>query len=307
MDVNVLYMGSSDFSVPALNALNNAYRVSAVVTQPDKPVGRGKKLDSPVVKNVADKLGIQVFQPDKLIREDLIDILKKYQVELIVVAAYGKILPGWLLEYPKYGAINVHASLLPKYRGASPIQSAILNGELITGITIMKVDEGLDTGDILNQKSLVVDQHDTAGTLSEKLANIGAQLLIDTIGDFVAGKLVPKKQNPEEATKTRLIKKEDGELDLNSPAEQLERKIRAFNPWPICFIKWGSNNLRIFEAEITNEKLNPFERGVSNKFPMIGTATNALILKTVQPAGKNIMDGKSFLNGTGDWLKTDEV
>ena len=109
MDVNVLYMGSSDFSVPALNALNNAYRVSAVVTQPDKPVGRGKKLDSPVVKNVADKLGIQVFQPDKLIREDLIDILKKYQVELIVVAAYGKILPGWLLEYPKYGAINVHA------------------------------------------------------------------------------------------------------------------------------------------------------------------------------------------------------
>ena len=206
MDVNVLYMGSSDFSVPALNALNNAYRVSAVVTQPDKPVGRGKKLDSPVVKNVADKLGIQVFQPDKLIREDLIDILKKYQVELIVVAAYGKILPGWLLEYPKFGAINVHASLLPKYRGASPIQSAILNGELITGITIMKVDEGLDTGDILNQKSLVVDQHDTAGTLNE-IGKYWRSTLIDTIGDFVAGKLVPKKQNPEEATKTRLIKK----------------------------------------------------------------------------------------------------
>lgn len=307
MNVNVLYMGSSDFSVPALNALNNEYRVRAVVTQPDKPVGRGKKLDSPIVKNVAEKLGIQILQPNKLVREDLIDILKINQIELIVVAAYGKLLPGWLLEFPKFGAINVHASLLPKYRGASPIQSAILNGDPITGITIMKIDEGLDTGDILNQKSLEVGQHDTAGTLSEKLANIGAQLLIDTIGDLIAGKVVPKKQKPEKATITRLIKKEDGELDLNYPAEELERKIRAFNPWPICFVKWGSDNLRIFEADITNEKLNPFERGVSKKFPIIGTATNALILKTVQPAGKNKMDGKSFLNGTSGWLIKDEV
>ena len=305
MNVNILFMGSSEFSAPVLIALFKSYGLKSVVTQPDKPTGRGKRLDSPVVKSIALGLGIPVFQPKKLIREDLIGILKEFQIELIVVAAYGKILPGWLLDCPKFGAINVHGSLLPKYRGASPIQTAILNGDPCTGVTIMKVDEGLDTGDILSQKSMKINPQETAGSLSERMAKLGAQLLVDTIKDYVSGDVIPKKQNSEEATKTKLITKEDGELDLHQPADYLERKIRAFNPWPVCFVKFDKNYLRIYEAEIAVEKLDPFQRGESKKYPIIGTATNALILKTVQPAGRKIMDGRSFLNGTNHWLVSD--
>jgi methionyl-tRNA formyltransferase len=304
MDVNILFMGSSDFSVPMINALFQSCGVKSVVTQPDKPAGRGKRIESPVVKRIAEELGIPVYQPNKLIREDILAILNKHRIDLIVVAAYGKILPAWLLDHPKYGAINVHASLLPKYRGASPIQAAILNGDQTTGVTIMKMDVGLDTGDILGWKKMKIEPNETAGSLSFKLAKQGAQLLVDTINDFILGRLTPKKQKSEDATFTRLIKKEDGELDLQLKAVDLERKIRAYNPWPVCYIKCESGPLRIFEAEISAEKLAPFQRGVLNRYPVIGTATTALLLKSVQPAGKKIMDGKSFLNGTKEWLGT---
>lgn len=303
MDPRVLFFGSSEFSVPILRQLCTASRTKAVITQPDKPSGRGKKLEAPVVKNVSEQLGLQVYQPKKLIREEIIQILDDHGIDLIVVAAYGKILPAWLLDHPKYGALNVHASLLPRWRGASPIQAAIMNGDKKTGVTIMKMDEGLDTGDILTQDSLIISKDDTAASLSEKLANIGASLLNKTIEDFINGKITPQKQNSKEATLTRLIRKDDGALNFDEPAERLERKIRAYNPWPICFLKWDSEYLRIYEAEISSEiYLYPNQRGEINKYPCMGTATNALILKIVQPSGKAKMDGRSFLNGAKNWL-----
>lgn len=303
MDLRILFMGSSEFSVPILRKLYAESWIQAVITQPDKPTGRGKKLEAPVVKNVAETLHLPVFQPRKLVKEELIRIFDDHGIDLIVVAAYGKILPAWMLEYPKYGALNVHASLLPRWRGASPIQAAILHGDQTTGVTIMKIDEGLDTGDILSQESLQISRDDTAASLSEKLAKIGAILLGNTIKDFIDDKIIPREQNPEETTMTRLIKKEDGRLDLQKPAEILEREIRAYNPWPICFYEWDSEYLRIYETEISSEiSLKPFQHDVINKYPCVGTGTKALLLKVVQPSGKARMDGRSFLNGAKNWL-----
>lgn len=303
MDPRILFMGSSEFSVPVLNQLHAKSWVHAVITQPDKPAGRGKKLEAPAVKYAADGLHLPVYQLEKLIKEEVIKILEDHIIDLLVVAAYGKILPVWMLEYPNYGALNVHASLLPRWRGASPIQAAIIHNDQITGVTIMKMDEGLDTGDILSQEPLLISTDDTAGSLSEKLAKVGANLLIKTIEEYVDDKINPQKQNPEEATITRLIRKEDGKLDFKEPAEILESKIRAYNPWPICFLEWDSEYLRIFEAEISSEiSLKPFKRDVINKYPCIGTGTKALILNVVQPAGKARMDGRSFVNGEKKWL-----
>jgi methionyl-tRNA formyltransferase len=303
MDPCILFMGSSKFSVPVLYQLHAKSWVHAVITQPDKPTGRGKKLESPAVKHAAEALHLPVVQPVKLIKEEVIRILDVHNIDLLIVAAYGKILPVWMLEYPKFGALNVHASLLPRWRGASPIQAAILHDDQKTGVTIMKIDEGVDTGDILSQEHLQISTGDTAGSLSEKLANIGASLLIKTIEEFIDGKIIPRKQNPEEATISRLIRKEDGKLDFQEPAEILERKIRAFNPWPIGFFEWDSEYLRIYEAEISSEiSLKPFQRDVVNKYPCVGTGTKALILKVVQPSGKAMMDGRSFLNGAKNWI-----
>jgi len=303
MEPHILFMGSSEFSVPILNELSKEGWTQSVITQTDKPTGRGKKLDSPVVKNVAELLHLPIYQPGKLLQHEMIEILNAYAIDLIVVAAYGKILPSWLLEYPKFGALNVHASLLPRWRGASPIQAAILHGDQHTGVTIMKMNEGLDTGDILSQESLDISKNDTAGSLSEKLSNVGAKLLVETIGDYVEDKIIPQKQDQKNVTITSLIRKEDGMLDFLETAEVLERKIRAYNPWPVCFFEWDSGPLRVYEAEITSEiLLSPNQRGVLNKFPCVGTGTMPLVLKSVQPAGKPRMDGRSFLNGAKNWV-----
>jgi len=303
MDPRILFMGSSEFSVPVLEHLYKESWIQAVITQPDKPAGRGKKLESPPVKNVAESLHLPLYQPGKLVQEEIAKILDYHTIDLIIVAAYGKILPTWMLDYPGYGALNVHASLLPRWRGASPIQAAILHGDYTTGVTIMRIDEGLDTGDILTQETLEISQDDTAASLSEKLASIGAKLLKKTIKEFLDGEIIPQKQNSEEATITRLIRKEDGRLDFQETAKILERKIRAYNPWPICFYEWDSERLRIYGAEISSEtSLKPNQRGVINKYPCVGTSTEPLILKTVQPPGKARMDGRSFLNGAKNWL-----
>ncbi|MBM3137501.1 MAG: methionyl-tRNA formyltransferase [Chloroflexi bacterium] len=303
MHPQVLFMGSSEFSVPILKQLNAENWINAVITQPDKPTGRGKKLESPVVKNTAALLRLPIYQPGKMSREEISSILDNHDIDLIVVAAYGKILPVWMLDYPKFGALNVHASLLPRWRGASPIQAAILHGDPYTGVTIMIMDEGLDTGDILSQESLTVSTGETAESLSEKLAHLGAKLLSQTIVRFIEGKIIPQKQNPEEATMTQMIRKEDGRLNFQEPAEILERKIRAYNPWPICFFDWDSETLRIYEAEVTSEiSLQPYERGVIKKYPCVGTGTDSLLLRSVQPPGRSKMDGRSFLNGAKNWL-----
>ena len=295
-------MGSSDFSIPILDALLQNFSVPVVITQPDKPTGRGKKIKPPKIKLFAEEKGLSVYQPPKLIQEEMDMILDRYHIDLIVVADYGKILQPWLLNCPKFGAINVHASLLPKWRGPSPIQAVILQGEDETGVTIMKMDEGLDTGDILSQRSIKVACDDTAETLSKKLSVMGGFLLVETINKYVRNEIKPIPQDSKQATMTKLIKKEDALLDFYQPAEIIERKIRAYNPWPICYFYWDSGYLRVHKAEISEDKiLQPGERGIINKYPCIGTSTKAIILKTVQPAGKKIMDGMDFLNGAKNW------
>ncbi|HUV15454.1 MAG TPA: methionyl-tRNA formyltransferase [Pelolinea sp.] len=303
MTINILFMGSPDYSVPILKSLNKEYNVRAVFTQPDKPSGRGKRIQAPIIKNFAESIGIPVYQPKKLLFEDFQPIMKSQRIDIVIVAAYGKILPKWLLEYPKYGALNVHASLLPRWRGASPIQAAILNGDQETGVTIMKMNEGIDTGDILIQKPEIVSVSETSDSLGKKLANLGANLIVETIELYIKGEIEPRKQDDEQATYTRQIKKADGRLDFHLSANTLERQVRAYNPWPICFLEWDSEVLKVYGAGIsdTSEYL-PNQRGVIEKYPCIGTSTHPLILRDVQSAGKNRMDGKAFLNGARNWL-----
>lgn len=302
MKPNILFMGSSEYSLQILNHLAIKFPIAIVATQPDKPVGRGKKIKPPPVKVGADELNIPVTQPKKLNNEQFWETLKLFEIDLIIVAAYGKILPKKLLDYPKFGCLNVHASLLPRWRGASPIQASILNGDQQTGVTIIKMDEGIDTGPILGKRAIDIDTGETSETLALKLSKIGSELLIDTLPGYLEGEIQPQPQNEQGALYAGLIMKEDGLLDFNQPAEFLEKKIRAYNPWPICFMEWEKELLRVYKAELSNEKqLNQFQHGIYNKYPCVGTSTNDLILLEVQPSGKKRIDGKSFLNGARNW------
>ena len=295
-------MGSSEYSLIILKNLISRFPVALITTQPDKPIGRGKNIEPALLKVFAEQIRIPVIQPKKINEELFRNVLNSHSIDLIIVAAYGKILPKWLLEYPKYGCVNVHASLLPRWRGASPIQAAILNGDQQTGATIIKMDEGIDTGPILSKKAVKIDPTDTGQSLSTKIAETGSELLIETLNEYLEGKIQPRPQNDLEATFAGLIKKEDGLLDFNQSAEALEKKIRAFIPWPICYFEWNSIRVRIFQAEISNEKkLKGFQRGIHNSYPSIGTSTNDLVLKVIQPSGKNKIDGKAFLNGARNW------
>ena len=295
-------MGSSDYSLIILKNLISKYPVALVATQPDKPAGRGKKIEPALMKVLTGDLKIPVVQPKKLNDEHFWETINAYSIELIIVAAYGKILPKKLLEYSKLGCLNVHASLLPRWRGASPIQAAILNGDEQTGVTIIKMDEGIDTGPILSMRATNLDISETSKTLSLKLAQTGSELLLDTLPDYLEGKIQAQSQGDAGATYAGLLKKEYGLLDFNQPAVNLEKKIRAYNPWPICYMDWESTVLRIYKAEVSCEKrLQKFQRGIINNYPSIGTSTNDLILLEIQPSGKNKMDGKSFLNGVRNW------
>lgn len=296
-------MGSSDYSLIILKKLISKFPVSLIVTQPDKPTGRGKRIEPALIKVQAEDLNIPVIQPKKISEEQFLNAINTHSIDLIIVAAFGKILPKWLLEYPKYGCLNVHASLLPRWRGASPIQAAILNGDQQTGATIIKMDEGIDTGPILSKRRIHIDISETSKTLEVKIAHTGSELLLDTLPDYLEGKIQPQSQSNSGATYAGLIKKEDGYLDLNQPAETLEKKIRAFNPWPICFLEWNSTLVRIYRAEVSSKKLlNKFQRGIYKNFPSVGTSTNDLILQEIQPSGKNKIDGKAFLNGARNWI-----
>lgn len=297
-------MGSSEYSLLILKNLAKQFSIKLVATQPDKPVGRDKNIRPSLIKVIADELNIPVIQPKKLNDEQFWKTLQAYDIDLIVVAAYGKILLKKLLEYPRFGCINVHASLLPRWRGASPIQAAILNGDRQTGVTILKMDEGIDTGPILSKRAIDIDARETSETLALMLSKIGSKLLSDTLPGYLEGKIQPQPQSDHGATYAGLIKKEDGLLDFNQPAEYLEKKIRAYNPWPICFMGWGKDFLRVYKAEVSNEKhFDQFQRGIKNKYPCVGTSTNDIILIEVQPSGKKRIDGKSFLNGARNWEK----
>lgn len=300
----IIFMGSPDYAVPILKMLYEDFNLTAVVTQPDQPVGRGKKIQAPPVKVTAEELGIPVYQPLKIRGGVFEEQLKILAPDVIIVAAYGKILPKAVLEFPAFGCLNVHASLLPRWRGAAPIQNAILHGDVKTGVTIMQMDEGVDTGPILRKREVTIHKTDTGGSLSGKLARAGAELLKEVLPEFLEGRLNAQKQAEVGATYTQLIHKEDGRLDFTKGAEFLERQVRAFNPWPICFFQWKGNPLRVLQAEVTGRaSIACGQRGILDQFPCVGTASTDLKLLEVQPAGKRAMSGADFLNGARDWVE----
>lgn len=293
-------MGSPDFALPSLQALAKNYDVVGVITQPDKPSGRGRELKSPPVKILAGELNIPIIQPEKLRDTNQLEI---WNPDLIVVAAFGQILKKNILDFPKYGCLNVHASLLPRWRGAAPINAAILAGDDETGITIMKMDVGLDTGDMLTKKSMRLLPDMTAGSAFQTLSSLGAELLIETIPDYVSGKIIPQPQNNELATYAPMLKKEDGKLNFDQSVVELERRVRAMNPWPSAWFEWDGNLLKVMKASIISQKKDA-ENGnrlTVNDRPAVCCSDGVLILEEVQPAGKKIMSGKSFLLGVRDW------
>lgn len=294
-------MGSPDFALPTLRALHTNYAVMGVVTQPDRAAGRGRELKQPPVKSLALRFGIPVIQPEKLREPEAMDQLRAWSPDVIVVAAFGQILRQEVLELPPFGCINIHASLLPRWRGAAPINAAILRGDKKTGITIMKMDKGLDTGPILSQRSTRIKPGETAGSLFDRLSVLGAALLMDTLPGYLAGLIEPQPQPEAGATYAPMLKKEEGQLDFSHPAEELERKVRAFNPWPGAFLIWDGNLLKVHHASIGFDDLQKGERGVYMGLPAIGTYDGLLVLVEVQPAGKKPMDGKAFLAGARNW------
>jgi len=299
----IVFMGSPDFSLSALGALHENYSVVGVVTQPDRAGGRGRELKPPPVKELALELGIALIQPEKLNEPEAMEKLRAWAPDAIVVAAFGQILRQDVLDLPKFGCINVHASLLPRWRGAAPINAAILHGDEETGITIMKMDAGLDTGPILSQRSVRIKTEETAGSLFDKLSTLGAELLLDTLPKYFAGEIEPRPQPEEGTTYASMLKKEDGLLDFSQPAKELERKVRAFNPWPGAYFKWDGNLLKVHRASIGMGKMREGQRGVYLGLPAVGTSENILVLGKVQPAGKIPMPGKAFLAGARNWTE----
>lgn len=302
--VRTIYMGSPAYAATILSGLHiSGQNIVSVITQPDKRVGRGKKMQSPQVKITAEQYGLPCYQPAKLNTEEFQQFLNDKDPELIIVAAYGKILRNNVLKYPKFGCINVHASLLPRWRGASPIQAAILNGDKESGVTIMKMDEGIDTGDIISTKKMEIDFSETAGSLTTRLAEVGAKLLVETLPGYLNGDLPPIMQPEGRATYSGLIQKKDGLIDFSNPADFIERMVRAFDPWPVAFFNWDGENVKIFTAEIlkTNQ-LKPGQHGVDNGYPCVGTETKDLKILEIQMPSKNRVDGKVFLNGARNWL-----
>jgi methionyl-tRNA formyltransferase len=298
-----VFMGSPDFALAALQALHESYPVVGVVTQPDRVAGRGRELKPPPVKTLAVELGLPVIQPEKLREPEAMERLRAWSPDVIVVAAFGQILRQDLLDLPPFGCINVHASLLPRWRGAAPINAAILRGDKLTGITIMKMDKGLDTGPILSQRSVRIGPGETAGSLLVRLSTLGADLLLDTLPRYLAGEIQPKPQPEEGATYAPMLTKEEGQLDFSHPAEELERKVRAFNPWPGTYFNWDGNLLKVHHASIGFGDVQKGERGVYLGLPAVGTSDGLLVLVEVQPAGRKPMSGKAFLAGARNWAE----
>jgi len=302
--MTIVFMGTAELSCASLRSLARdiRFQIAAVVTQPDKPRGRDLKLQPSPVKALAQKLNLPVLQPVKARVEGFISELRGLKPDLIVVVAYGQILPQAILDLPKYGCVNVHTSLLPKYRGASPIQSAILDGGTETGVTIMKMDAGLDTGPILSQRSTPILREDNSQTLHDRLAELGAELLVETIPDYVAGKITPQSQAASGATYAAKIKKEDGKIDWSEPAEKILNRLRAFTPWPrvFTFLKGKTKPLllKIWRADIIHCSGNAGEviqtdiNGI-----VVGCGKDALRIVELQLEGGRRMNAQEFLAG----------
>ena len=303
--MRVVFMGSPEFAVPSLAALHAEHEVAGIVTQPDRPAGRGRKLVEPPVKSWATSHGLSVAQPESVNRPEATALISAWRPEVIVVAAFGQILRPALLAIPRLGCVNLHASLLPRWRGASPIQTSILEGDAQTGVSLMLMDEGMDTGPLLTQVATEIAEDDTGGSLSARLAGIAAQVLVDHLPEYAAGRLRPTGQDSSLATHARLLKKADGRLNPQFSAERLGRQVRAFNPWPGTFFEWRQRRINVLEA-------NPAPNGAASKpgqvvlshdrFPAIQTTSGILILRMIQPAGRARMSAIDFINGAPDLI-----
>lgn len=299
--MNIIFMGTPDFSVPALRALvDKGHQVIAVVTQPDKPKGRGKAVQMTPVKEAAQALGIPVYQPVKVREEGFLQQLEVLAPEVIIVAAFGQILPQRLLDIPVYGCINIHASLLPKYRGAAPIQWAILDGEKETGITTMQMNAGLDTGDILEKLVVPVDDEETGGSLHDKLSAAGGKLILSTLEKLEQGLLVPVAQTEEGTCYARMLDKGMGKMDWNKGASELERMIRGLNPWPSAYTELDGKTLKIWQAKVMESEYDgePGQVVKAEKDAFwVKTGKGSLAILSLQLEGKKRMDTGAFLRG----------
>ncbi len=316
--MKVVFMGTPDFAVGALEAIIEAgHQVTAVVTQPDKPKGRGKEMQKTPVKVCAQKYGIPVFQPVKVKEPEAVETLRSYEADIFVVAAFGQILSEKILAMPKYGCVNIHASLLPKYRGAGPIQWAIINGEKITGVTIMQMDKGLDTGDMLFQSEVEIASDETADTLHDKLAEAGARLIVEALEKIEAGSVKPVKQNDEESCYAKMLQKSMGKIDWQMEAGKLDCLIRGLISWPGASTVYRGKNLKIWREEVVLEQeLAALEAQagqsdggcagngrpgtvirVDKDAVYVQTGDGLLRILEVQPEGKKRMAVKDFLLG----------
>jgi methionyl-tRNA formyltransferase len=313
--LKIIYMGTPSFAVPALEALiaNRApglllpegYEIVTVITRPDKPSGRGKEVVFSPVKQAALARGIPVWQSGSLKRPENSEALAVYHADLYIVAAFGQILPQAVLDLPRYGTLNIHASLLPRYRGVSPISEAILQGERETGVTIMQIDAGVDTGPILLQRAIPIEETDTTGSLTAKLADLGASALLAALPLWIAGELQPQPQNEQEASYTHMLRKEDGAIDWHRPAARLAREVRAYSPWPGSYTTWRGKLLKILGAyALASPEAGDIppgtvmlhkESGASSL--QVATGEGALALDRLQLEGKKAMNADEFLRG----------
>ncbi|KKP96148.1 MAG: Methionyl-tRNA formyltransferase [Candidatus Moranbacteria bacterium GW2011_GWE1_36_7] len=308
--LRVVFMGTSDLSETILGTLvENEYNVVGVFTKPDMKVGRKQEIEESLVKKMAKEKNIPVFQPLKF-NSDAVEELKKLKPDLIIVAAYGKIIPKSALEIPGFGCINVHVSLLPKYRGPSPIQNALLSGEKETGVTIMFMDEGVDTGDIIVQEKTIIEPEDTTATLMQKMSVVGSQLLLKTIPLLIEGKIEKTPQDNTQATLCQLIERSDGKIFWTDSAENIYNRYRALTPWPGIFTFWknGSEVIRLKLNSIGLQKINPIEKHQTGEVFELGsdigvqTENGIIILKELQLEGKKVTDAKSFINGYPNFI-----
>ena len=312
--MRVVFMGTPDFAVPTLAALIENHEVVGVVTQPDKRKGRGKAMAFTPVKEKALEYDIPVYQPVKVGEEEFIETLRGLDPEVIVVAAFGQILPESILNMPKYGCINVHASLLPKYRGAAPIQWSIIDGEKETGVTIMYMEKGLDTGDMIDKVEVAITPEDTGATLHDKLAEAGAALILETLTKLENHTATRTKQDDAQSCYASMLSKEMGRMDFAKSAEELERLIRGLNPWPCAYTEIDGKNVKIYKAKVIAmddayktqaqgkvEQTLTFAPGeiveVAKKYFVIACGTDALQIQKLQPEGKKPMDTVAYLNG----------
>ncbi len=296
--MRIVYMGTPDFAVPALEKLAQSpdYTVAAVFTQPDKPKGRKMVMTPPDVKVCAEKLGIPVFQPSSMRSEEAYNSLKELNPDVIVVAAYGQILPQAVLDLPKFGCVNIHGSLLPKYRGAAPIQQSVLDGEKVTGVTTMLMDVGLDTGDILLKAETEIGENETAGELFDRLAVLGGELIIETLDKLKKGEITPQKQDESLATHTSKISKELCPIDFNKSAFEVHNKVRGLNPWPVAVTEIAGKTVKVYSSRVSDMSgaagtilsLKPF---------VVACGDKSVELIEIQPQGKKRMTAQAFLAG----------